>query len=231
MGSGRMEYFRETKEFCGLLENFVTAEFLQEVCRKYHYDETEKAVLEAVARRMQRCMYEEAAYEQLEREHESAAVIMTLGAGVDVLQDTYAGEGLLSECYMIEALGSELLLRGYVAYNRLVREQSGEHVARYFFLGSDPDHSIEKLPALLEATELPVTCTEGFCMLPKKSVAFYAQFTEDESEQCEGICVGCGIENCSNRIDQYSQNEFCQTDMTDRPLTYGYARILGRKYL
>ncbi len=228
-----MEYFRETTELGSLLERFVTEAFLREVCEKYHYEETAVPELKAVARRMRQSMYREAAFAQAPEKRgrsDRAAVVMTLGEGVDLFQDACTAEGRFSECYMIEALGSELLLQGYAAFNRLAGRRGAGHVARYYFLGSDPEYPLEELPELLRTAGLSVTCTEGFCMRPRKSVAFYVRFTEDESVRCEGICVGCGSESCPNRIEAGRRAGESDTDMTDRPLTYGYARILGRRY-
>ncbi len=225
-----MEYFREIAGFRRLLEEFVSEEFLRKIGERYHYAEADLPLLAEVAGRMKRCIYEEAALEQRETQGDAAAVVMMLGAGVDALQDAYAGEGRLSECYMIEVLGSELLLRGYAAYNQLVSERSGKYVARYLFPGSGSECAVETLPELLAGTKLPVSCTEGYCMIPKKSVAFWVTFTEEKNKQCEGVCVGCGREDCPNRIGQSGSQGLPQAHMADLPLTYGYARILGRRY-
>lgn len=151
-------------------------------------------------------------------------VVMTLGAGVDALQECYLAESKLTEAYMVEVLASEILLVAYTAYNQYVRENTDRAVSRYHFLGADAAHPLEGLPELLTRSGLAVTCTEGYCMLPKKTVAFYAELTADKTVSCEGICMGCGRSDCPNRMDAAKS----QGNRTlDRPLTYGYARILG----
>ena len=170
---------------------------------------------------------------------------MTLGAGVDELQGAYLEEGKLTEAYMVEVLGSEILLLAYTTYNTFVAENTDAVVKRYYFLGTGEkvvlkgnpgkgdsetdaqalDLRLEALPGILERSGLPVTCTEGYCMLPKKSVAFYAELTKDKAAACEGICMGCGREDCPNRMTAGNRTQGNRT--LDRPLTYGYARILG----
>ena len=41
------------------------------------------------------------------------AVVISLGWGVDDLQESYSRKGMLSQCYMLEALAGELLLDSY----------------------------------------------------------------------------------------------------------------------
>ena len=172
-------------------------------------------------------------------------VVMTLGKGVDDLQEQFLADGLLTEAYMVEVLGSEILLLAYVAYNAWVKERTESAVRRYHFLGTGESFSvktvtgqgdfegqsiqiplgIETIPRMLERSGLPVTCTEGYCMVPKKSVAFYAELTKDKTVVCEGICMGCSRTDCPNRMSVGDHQQGNRA--LDRPLTYGYARILG----
>lgn len=158
-----------------------------------------------------------------------AKAVISLGKGVDELQEIFAQQELLAEMYMVEALSSELLLEAYVAFNLAIAEETRYHVARYHFLGSEEAYPIEGLPTLLEELGLPVRCNEACCLIPKKSVAFVAELTEDETVQCRGICTGCDSKNCPNRMTG-KKNVFSMiADMTDVPLSYGYSRIFGRR--
>ncbi len=154
-------------------------------------------------------------------------VVMSLGNGVDCLQERYSERELLSQSYMIEILASELLLQGYAAYNHYIRDNTDWHVARYHFLGSEDDFPLEMLPDLLKEFTPLITCNSTFCMLPKKSVAFIAELTQDEKVKCRGICVGCDNLNCSNRMEDGGLIQKRLSVMTDIPLTYGYRRIFG----
>lgn len=65
-------------------------------------------------------------------------------------------------------------------------------------------------------------------MIPKKSVVFYAELTKDPFTKCAGICLGCGRRDCPNRMEEKENFPLRFADMTDRPLSYGYARIFPK---
>jgi len=246
------QVFREVAEKCR------KANFMEAVIQKAHYAPEDRELLWSVLEKILACMAEGAAVsdrDALERQEERTTeataldgprksvreVVMTLGKGVDELQDQFLSDGLLTEAYMVEVLGSEILLLAYAAYNAWVREHADAVVKRYYFLGTgesfraDEDEKggdakeiplgVEAIPGMLKRSGLPVTCTEGYCMVPKKSVAFYAELTKDKTVACEGICMGCGRADCPNRMSGGERQQGNQG--LDRPLTYGYARILG----
>ncbi len=208
--------------------------FLREFGKKYYYEEPQLPVLAAVAASMQKAIARDAqnglagwSCQSCSGQEKLVAVCITLGPGIDALQESYLGQGLLSEAYMAETLASELLLKAYPRWNDWVAAQGQYHVLRYHFPGSGERYPMEDLPGLLKALEIPVSCTPAYCMLPKKSVAFYAEFTEDETASCEGICAGCGNQSCPNRMEKGGTGH--PADMTDRPFTYGYRQIFGLK--
>lgn len=218
--------------------------FLREFSKKYYYEEPQLPALAAVAASMQKsivrdvqaglagwsCQGDGGIQSGVPDGNNSApecGVCITLGPGIDALQEDYLQQGLLSEAYMVETLASELLLKAYPQWNDWVAAQGKYHVRRYHFLGSEVKYSLEGLPKLLKELEVPVSCTPAYCMLPKKSVAFYAELTEEQDVSCEGICAGCGNQNCPNRMEKGRMGH--ATDMTDRPFTYGYRQIFGLK--
>ena len=227
--------------FTDLLQNFTGEHFLRGVCGKYHYQDTDYQSLLETAEHMLPLMEEQACWnhrlfelpgEQERSSEKYTEAAITLGEGLDRLQEEYAGKGLLSECYMVETLASELLLQAYGAYNRQVAEKTDYHVARYHFPGSEEAYPLSMLPKLLERLEMPVSCNEALCMTPKKSVVFVAKLTTDETVRCPGICVGCkgpAGRNCPNRMEESQQLSRLIADMTDLPLSYGYSRIFGRR--
>ena len=146
--------------------------------------------------------------------------------------------GFLTESYMIEVLSSELLLKSYRVYTEWVAVHRNLHVARLHFLGGEISETSESqigsllrlanLPMLLQELALPVTCNAAYCMIPKKSVVFYAELTKDPFTKCAGICLGCGRRDCPNRMEEKENFPLRFADMTDRPLSYGYARIFSK---
>ncbi len=218
-----------------LLDEFISVAFLNKVREKYHFDAEQAAQLHATAEEMLPKMREEAFWirqasfankERQSKDSDTAYenVAISLGNGVDLLQESYSEKGLLLESYMVEVLASELLMRSYDAYNRYVMEHTPYHVARYHFPGSEETLPLETLPKLLNNLTQEITCNSAFCMQPKKSVVFISELTQDETKSCKGICVGCTNNACPNRVEEDS---LIRKRMTDVPLTYGYSRIFG----
>lgn len=215
-------FFREIPGFNRIIEECDEEHFLKEVCGKYHYLPEDEPGIKRIAENMKGPMREEAFWQHCisrRKDGLSAGVVMTLGRGVDALQEGCDKAGNLSGSYMIETLSGEILMRAYSAYNSWVAENTPYHVAGYCFPGSDRDHPVELLAELLKELDAPVSCNEGYCMVPKKSVAFYALLTEEKGVKCRGICEGCERKDCPGRRKEA------------RPLPYGYARILGKDYV
>ena len=223
--------------FTELLDGFLKPDFLKTVHKKFHYGEEQLETLMAVAREMLPVIHEEAFWERgVEHSYGGAQgepgmvceeVVMSLGKGLDDLQEDYSRKGMLLESYMLETLASELLLRGYSAYNQYVRMEGKWHVARYHFPGSEEKFPLEILPDILGKLSDKVKCNSCFYMNPKKSVAFVAELTQDMAVHCEGICIGCGRKNCPNKIAE-NPAESRLMAKADIPLNYGYGRIFGK---
>lgn len=221
--------------FPALLYDFTSLDFLGKTRKKYHFGEEQAVQIRTVAEEMLLSMREESfwirkAYSLTTRQFVKEpdgyeCVAMSLGHGVDLLQESYSEKGLLSESYMVEVLAGELLMRGYDAYNRYILEHTAQHVARYHFPGSAADFPLEMLPGLLENLTKNITCNAALYMQPKKSVVFVSELTQDEKICCQRICVGCSNMSCPY---QPEENDFVRKRLTDLPLTYGYSRIFGR---
>lgn len=220
-----------------LLAGFLEEDFLKSVQKKFHYGEDQFQALAAVAGEMLPPIQEEAFWEkEIHNSHTGQKssrltyedVVISLGKGVDELQDGYSDQGMLLESYMVETLASELLMRSYSAYNRWTQADGVWHVARYHFLGSEEDFPLKMLPDLLKNLTDLVSCNRYFYMEPKKSVVFVAELTQDPVVQCEGICVGCKRADCPNKMEEDSHSGYLDRFASDMPLTYGYSRILGR---
>ena len=232
------QLFSEITALCG------NEQFLHGVMKKYHYDPEEYPNLKQIAQQMVPCLETEAGWQDRDfeetispEERSFLAVGITLGKGIDDLQEKYLQNGLLTESYMIEVLSSELLLKSYQAYTEWVAVHQELHVARLHFLGSESMVSdkkissrlrLENLPTLLLELQMPITCNEAYCMIPKKSVVFYAELTKDAFTRCAGICLGCGRKDCPNRMEEKENFPLCFADMTDCPLSYGYVRIFSK---
>ena len=187
---------------------------------KYHYSPEAYPNLKRLAGEMIPCLETEAGWQDREiketfsgRDQSFLAVGITLGNGIDALQEKYLQNEFLTESYMIEVLSSELLLKSYRAYTEWVVVHRNLHVGRLHFLGggisetSEPPISsllqLANLPMLLQELALPVTCNAAYCL-------------------------GCGRRDCPNRMEEKENFPLRFADMTDRPLSYGYARIFSK---
>ncbi len=146
--------------FSDVLDEFLTPVFLEGVRKKFHYGETQAIEFQVVAEEMLPLIREEAFWERKEflmknqcRTEISDAVyenvVMSLGNGVDCLQESYSNKGLLSQSYMLEVLASELLMQGYDAYNRYIKRNTDCHVARYHFIRRK-EFPLEMMPRVLK---------------------------------------------------------------------------------
>lgn len=224
--------------FTDLLDGFLETAFLRSVQKKFHYGEEQFEALLAVAEKMLPVMRKEAFWERgavpgfKEEQGDSGtaceAVVMSLGEGLDDLQEDYSRRGMLLETYMLETLAGELLMKGYGVYNSSVKTEGTWHVARYHFPGSDENFPLEMLPDLLGKLSERVSCNNYFYMKPKKSVVFVAELTQDQALWCEGICTGCNSVKCPNRIEENSYKKYINGAGADLPLNYGYSRIFGK---
>ncbi len=200
--------------FPEILDDFLSPSFLAGIRRKFHYGEEQDGELWEVAGEMLPRIREEAFWESRAHAFQTKAdavryedVAMSLGSGLDRLQEWYHKEGLLSKSYMLEVLAGELLMRGYGAYNDALSRKTGWHVAGYHFPGNGEDFPLEMLPRLLDRLTLKIRCNAAFCMIPQKSVAFIAELTKDENIRCQGICAGCSNGNCPGRVTRKIGNE------------------------
>lgn len=192
----------------------LTSAFLDRVASRYHYEKKDMEQLRRVASDMAGCLKgQESTYivfpetaeqgrrpETADRRRfrepdagkRTAAVVMTLGARIDLLQERYQQTDRMLESYMVENIGGELLMQGYERLEEWLKARTGCRVAAYHFLGSEEDYPLEMMPELLAlACKNKVSCNEGYCLTPKKSVAFFVELTEEASEKCASICDSC----------------------------------------
>lgn len=216
------------------MELKITECFLDSVMKKFHFGSEERELFHQIGQEVEdaaagRAGFWCAGYRDTEKK--LAAAALTLGAGVDELQDRFAQKGLLTEMYMAETIAEELLLAAYRDFNRWMEKKSGLHVARYFFFGAQEAYPLSELPSALKLLEQQeVQCNRVCCLTPKKSVVFLAELTDEENVRCEGICMGCGRKDCPNRWEENDDRKGLRwPDLTAAlTLPYGYARILGR---
>lgn len=222
-----------------LLEERKVVEMLDHIIKKYHYPEDERETVFSVFYGMRYHILEDAAFSYrlidlgggIGAEAEAkAAVVITLGEGIDRLQNEYLQKDLFVEGFMTEVIAGELLFLCYPVCNQRLKELFGLNVRKYSFLGSTADYPLTLLPDILAQSGLDLHCNSALYMEPKKSVAFIAELTQEENLICPGICTGCRSENCPNRILEEDDPAGRANDWSGIAFNYGFARIFGRNY-
>lgn len=154
-------------------------------------------------------------------------VVLTLGAGIDALQDVYLERECVSEAYMLDCLALELLTRSYEEFVKRIQQKMGKWAAKIDFLGDT--YPLELLPTLWRDVQPEgVTYNSQFMLTPKKSVVFFLPLQESAAPQnpCR-VCVGCGNADCIFREEKEASAR--RKTAMPKPLpgnnTYGYQRI------
>ena len=189
--------------------------FMDGVAKKYHYDESQIMDLYSVARTMKSTIQgdleqgkagwvDEIGLRKPAKpnvDEKSIIACITLGSGLDLLQDKYRADGNYLMEYMVETIASDLLMMAYPRWNEMVSKVYGRDLKRYHFYGSETDYPMEATTYALDKLGNPVDCTSGYCLIPKKSVIFAAELAAaGEKAQCEGICVYCKNDKCPNHF-------------------------------
>ncbi len=145
--------------------------------------------------------------EESEGKRPVTACVLTLGEGVDSLQDRYREKGDMTAVYMTEVISNEILMKSYAAYDRMLTETSKYRIEAFLFPGSSKDCPLSDTEKIVTLLSAPVRCLTSFCMVPKKSVAFYAYLTEDKEKECRSICETCSRKDCRHRREGKGQEE------------------------
>ena len=112
------------------------------------------------------------------REENYAIGIFTLGSRVDELENRYSSTERLREAYAVETICWELLRKGYDMFQRWAEAHLKQRLESYHFFGSEEGLPFEKMAQLLaEMGQNRITCNQAYCMEPKKSVMFLAEFS------------------------------------------------------
>lgn len=188
----------------------LTYTFLQEILDIYHYNEQDMELLGRVASDMRGCMkdqecYELSFYKTMEHGREETKwvdVVITLGDGLDRLQEKYVRTQEVMKQWMLENISSELLMRQYTAINEQITHQTGKNVWVMHFWGSEEAYPLKESAAVLQNfSSIRVRCTQEYCLHPSKSVLYRCELMNaDHTQECTSLCDHCkNREKCDMR--------------------------------
>lgn len=167
-------------------------------------------------------------YEFIEYNH-YVVIAVTLGEYIDRLIALYSEAEKVSQAYIIDCIGLELLMHAYRKALQEVHVKTGLWVQQMEFLG-DKYPINTTLEILQHMQQTHITCNEAFMMSPPKSTVFVAELTDqpkDIDKACT-LCKNCKCLSCPNRIG--IKEKIQKTDRERRNnMNYGYQRIFGEK--
>lgn len=161
-----------------------------------------------------------------------AAVFLTLGDGIDEMQSIYLQRNHVSEAYMLECIGMELLTRAYEAFAGKLQSAMGVQAVRMHFIGDKYPYSV--MDEMREQMgEIGIFFNEQYCMTPQKSVAFLLELA-DTGGAANGLAGEDVLKHTHNALCHVHLAHICadckNTDCEYRQkenYTYGYQRIFG----
>lgn len=139
------------------------------------------------------------------------AVIVTLGSRVDELQNRYTQRERLTESYMTECIGMELLRAAYEQAAERIHASTGRWMSDFEFVGDKiPFNYMKEIFKLLEPQE--VNYNQAYMLTPKKTVVFLTDLCTERKDSYCHVCAECKNLLCPNRN-----------------LAYGYQKIFGMR--
>lgn len=194
------------------LHPYITENVYDQILSCYHFQEKEEPLIRSLTERIYQAA-DSAVYFAYKspREESRLAVLVTLGVGVDDLQEEYNAAGHLTESYMIECIAMELLKNAYEQAAEKIYGHYGLWMNGFDFLGDRvPIEEMEEMFAILEPEE--ISYNQAYMLTPKKTVAFYTTLTDIREAAFCNLCSTCSHTKCIHRRGN---------------LTYGYQRIFG----
>lgn len=196
------------------LEPYIEERAYAQILSRYHFDKAQEGQIRALAKRLLSVAAPVLYHAPCSLEEQNRlAVLVTLGAGVDGLQDICTEEGRLGESYMVECIAMELLGNAYEQSAEKIYSHYGLWMGRFDFLGSAlPIEETEALFRILEPLE--ISYNQAYMLTPKKTVAFYTALTQKRQASYCNQCDACRNTRCAHRRSR---------------LTYGYQQIFGKR--
>lgn len=169
----------------------------RDMIQRYHFRESDLTKLKEIGRITEDAAAPEIFFEAAE-EKKGVPVIVTLGIGVDRLQEQYLQEECLTESYMIECVSMALLERAYGHAAECIYAHTGMWMSGISFLGDKiPLGSMEEIFQRLNPQG--IVYNQAYMLTPKKTVIFLTDLHAGLGGSVCNVCSGCGNLSCSNR--------------------------------
>lgn len=174
-----------------------------ELAERYHFKESDLPEIDMLYDALYPLTDAEVCYRiwpELEKGKRAAICVVTLGAGVDAMQEIYTQSEEMLQVYMLECLGSTMLEKAYKQVENILLLETGLHVSRYQFPGNEtPVEQVQDILGEMSVRmeDMPVSCSEACVMSPKKSVVYIVGLEKEKADAC--ICDTCQKKDCAHR--------------------------------
>ncbi len=146
-----------------------------------------------------------------------SAAFVSLGDGIDALSEVYLKRQCVSEAYMLDCIGLELLTRAYADYAGQIKESTGLCAVKLHFIGDEyPFSLMDSMAAQME--DMDISFDSRYVMSPQKSVALFLELSA--AEKMSGAHLTHICTDCKNTDCRFRQPE---------NYNYGYQRIFGNR--
>lgn len=189
-----------------VLTPVLTKEERKKLAERYHFEEKDLPQIDTLYETLQSLTQAEVCYRiwpEIQKNRRAALCVVTLGAGIDAMQEIYTEAGELLSVYMLDCLSSVMLEKAYEQIEQILFEETGLHVGKYQFpeTGVALGQVYEILKEMsIQMEKLPVTCNESCMMSPKKSVVFIVGMEKEKKNV--SICDTCPQKNCEHRREK-----------------------------
>ena len=181
------------------LQPYIAEDGYRQILPRYHFQEKEEDLIRSLTKQLYQVL-DSATYFACKspREENRLAVLVTLGSGVDHLQEAYTKAGQLTEGYMIECIAMKLLKNAYEQAADKIYSHYGRWAGRFEFLGEAvPIEALEEMFTILEPKE--ISYNQAYMLMPKKTAAFFTTLTENRQTAYCNFCQTCSHVKCVHR--------------------------------
>ncbi|MDD3368910.1 MAG: hypothetical protein PHP50_08520 [Lachnospiraceae bacterium] len=173
---------------------FRTKEDWEQFVKRHHFNIEEIPHISGLWEALRGLLQPRAWY--MQNENTEVLVTVTLGDGLDELQELYLEREEVGDAYILECLGMSILQRAYEELQPFLHDALNLWMGPFCFI-DQPDRIKEILEQLGDCT---ISLTDAGMLLPKKSVVFTAPLEKERKDSSCHICDQCTLFSCPNRV-------------------------------
>lgn len=202
----------------------LSEEDFHKMVERYHYEEKHLNMLMHLYYAIEPaidgwCCYETEPQFYFLDDEPHVSVLVTLGKGIDCIQEAYQETGCIEEAYMLDCIGWELLWVAYGKVRQILQESQGLWQTDMEFIGERcPMEEIATVVDYMGAKWDEIYHAEGqgsfadrikynesYLLSPGKSVVYIAKVEKNKPKHQRDIdiqvCDKCGNLSCPNRCE------------------------------